>query len=167
MDGILGKKLKVEMKLGGAEGGARGSSTDVSSEFTRVTRDARTRLRDAVAKIANDAGCSAALAVCTTPHLTGNGPPNVAREHASTPLLKTPKYFGRSNWEAFLAQFELLAQSEGWSMDTRALQLALCLTDDAFSCLLLLSPKETGGVWGFSQSSTGTFWAMSTARAPV
>lgn len=27
-------------------------------------------------------------------------------------------------------------------MDTRALQLALCLTDDALSCLLLLSPEE-------------------------
>lgn len=57
--------------------------------------------------------------------------------------VKTPKYSGRSDWEAFLSHFELLVQAEGWSMDTRALQMALCLTDDALSYLLLLSPEES------------------------
>lgn len=56
--------------------------------------------------------------------------------------IKTPKYAGKSDWEAFHAQFELLAQASGWSDDQKALQLALCLTDEALSCLLLLDPCE-------------------------
>lgn len=55
---------------------------------------------------------------------------------------KTPKYAGKSDWDAFRAQFELLAQACGWSDEQKALQLALCLTDDALSCLLLLDPSE-------------------------
>lgn len=60
----------------------------------------------------------------------------------SGPQVKTPKYNGRADWEAFHAQFELLARAAGWSVDVKALQLALCLTDDALTCLLLLSPAE-------------------------
>lgn len=56
--------------------------------------------------------------------------------------IKTPKYSGRSDWEAFHAQFELLARASGWSEEQKALQLALCLTDDALSCLLLLDTSE-------------------------
>ena len=56
--------------------------------------------------------------------------------------VKTPKYSGRADWEAFHAQFELLAQAAGWSEDSKALQLALCLTEEALTCLLLLSPAE-------------------------
>lgn len=55
---------------------------------------------------------------------------------------KTPKYSGKASWEAFHAQFELLARAAGWTEDDKALQLALCLTDEALSCLLLLSPAE-------------------------
>lgn len=98
--------------------------------------------------MANEAGLYAASEVRAPPHRTGNGPPDMGCRHVSIPRLtvgvtvKTPKYSGRSDWEAFLAQYELLAQAEGWSMDTRALQLALCLTEDALSCLQLLSPEE-------------------------
>lgn len=60
------------------------------------------------------------------------------------PQMKTPKYSGKADWEAFYAQFELLARAAGWSEDIKALQLALCLTDDAARCLLLLSPEERG-----------------------
>ena len=56
--------------------------------------------------------------------------------------VKTPKYNGKADWEAFHAQFELLSRAVGWSEDIKALQLALCLTDEALSCLLLLSPAE-------------------------
>lgn len=52
---------------------------------------------------------------------------------------KTPKFNGRG-----LAQFELLASAAGWSEATKALQLALSLTEDALACLLLLSPVERG-----------------------
>lgn len=47
--------------------------------------------------------------------------------------MKTSRYAGRSDWETFLAQFELLTQAEGWSVGKKALQLALSLTDDALS----------------------------------
>lgn len=56
--------------------------------------------------------------------------------------IKTPKYAGKSDWEAFHAQFELLAHAYDWSEEQKALQLALCLTDDALSCLLLLDTSE-------------------------
>lgn len=56
--------------------------------------------------------------------------------------IKTPKYSGKADWEAFYAQFELLAHAGGWSVETKALQLAMCLVDDALACLLLLSPEE-------------------------
>lgn len=56
--------------------------------------------------------------------------------------IKTPKYSGKSDWEAFHAQFELLAHAYAWSEQQKALQLALCLTDDALSCLLLLDTSE-------------------------
>ncbi|KAL7868739.1 hypothetical protein SRHO_G00101230 [Serrasalmus rhombeus] len=36
------------------------------------------------------------------------------------------------------------ARAVGWSEDMKALQLALCLTDEALTCLLLLSPAERG-----------------------
>lgn len=58
------------------------------------------------------------------------------------PHVKTLKFSGKADWEAFHAQFELLAQAVAWPDTTKALQLALCLTDDALTCLLLLSPVE-------------------------
>lgn len=62
--------------------------------------------------------------------------------HGNQVLIKTPKYSGKADWEAFHAQFELLSRAAGWSEDNKALQLALCLTDEALACLLLLSPEE-------------------------
>lgn len=56
--------------------------------------------------------------------------------------IKTPRFSGKTDWDAFKAQFELLADAAGWSEKHKALQLALCLTDDAAACLLLLSPAE-------------------------
>ena len=62
--------------------------------------------------------------------------------HCDQLQVKTPKYSGKADWEAFHAQFELLARAAGWSEDRKALQLALCLTDEALACLLLVSPAE-------------------------
>ena len=63
----------------------------------------------------------------------------------SSPVsIKTPRYTGKADWEAFHAQFELLADAAGWSVKVKALQLAMCLADDALSCLLLLSPEDRG-----------------------
>jgi len=41
-------------------------------------------------------------------------------------------------------QFDLLANAGGWSVEIKALQLAMCLTDEALQCLLLLSPEDRG-----------------------
>ena len=56
--------------------------------------------------------------------------------------MKTPRFSGDADFEAFLAQFELLADSVGWSVNQRALQLAMCLSGEAVACLLLLSPEQ-------------------------
>lgn len=61
---------------------------------------------------------------------------------ATAAQLKTPKYAGTSEWEAFHAQFELLARARGWTKQEQALHLALCLVGDALQCLLLLSPED-------------------------
>ena len=66
----------------------------------------------------------------------GNAPP------PSASYVKTPKYTGSSSWEAFHAQFELLADARSWTAEDKALQLALCLEGDALSCLLLLDPVQ-------------------------
>lgn len=64
------------------------------------------------------------------------------RREAITSTIKTPRYDGKSNWEAFHAQFELLAHASRWSTEVKALQLAMCLTGDALSSLLLLRPDD-------------------------
>ena len=56
--------------------------------------------------------------------------------------MKTPRYDGKANWEAFQAQFELLAKAGRWSAEEKALQLAMCLTGDALTSLLLLNPDD-------------------------
>ena len=57
--------------------------------------------------------------------------------------VKTAKYSGRTDWEAFHAQFALLADAGGWTVETlQALQLALCLSADTFSYLLLRTQGE-------------------------
>ena len=116
---------------------------DAFEEFHRVSQDAREGLRGAARKLAADAGLSS-LPACPVREpaardVNRHGGAHVPVAAAS---VKTPKYSGRSDWEAFHAQFELLADAGGWTVEAKALQLALCLTDDALSCLLLLSPGE-------------------------
>ena len=55
-----------------------------------------------------------------------------------------PKYDGKADWASFRAQFEMLAAAAGWTMEVKALQLALCLTGDALSVLGLLDDAEKG-----------------------
>lgn len=56
--------------------------------------------------------------------------------------VKTPRYDGKADWEAFHAQFEILSRANNWSNEAKALQLAMCLTGDALSSLLLLTPDD-------------------------
>lgn len=56
--------------------------------------------------------------------------------------VKTPKYSRKTSWEALHAQFEMLVRSQNWSSEIKALQLALCLTNDILACLLLLDVED-------------------------
>lgn len=67
-----------------------------------------------------------------------------------TPLLssspcvrrKPAEFDGRVAWEAYLAQFELLATAQGWDDDERALQLVSCLRGPAVEVLGHLTPGQ-------------------------
>ena len=124
------------------EDGACGWSKDMSREFMSA-REARERLRESAVKMARDAGMSpssAAFRAISKLDVNNNG--GAHQPVAAAASVKTPKYSGKADWAAFHAQFELLAHAGGWSIETKALQLALCLTDEALSCLLLLSPED-------------------------
>lgn len=84
-------------------------------------------------------GNSRALSPAIFPASTGS---HVNAQPSSACTVKTPKYTGNSDWEAFHAQFELLADARRWTAGDKALQLALCLEGDALSCLLLLDPVQ-------------------------
>ncbi|KAJ7989378.1 hypothetical protein DPEC_G00303910 [Dallia pectoralis] len=58
----------------------------------------------------------------------------------ATVAVKPPKFNGQGKWKVFFTQFELLANAGRWSDETKALQLALCLTEEASECLLTLAP---------------------------
>ncbi|KAJ8356934.1 hypothetical protein SKAU_G00197280 [Synaphobranchus kaupii] len=140
--------------------GAYGCPADRAEEL-RITADLRARVRDTARRLAAEAGLGAQSGhrVSGSKRTTSPRPERaplhdgVASSRAvnkhgcahvgvSPVPVKMPKYSGKADWEAFHAQFELLACAAGWSDENKALQLALCLTDDALACLLLLSPEE-------------------------
>ncbi|MGH0190649.1 UNVERIFIED_CONTAM: hypothetical protein FKN15_048729 [Acipenser sinensis] len=56
--------------------------------------------------------------------------------------VKTPQFNGKVDWDAFHAQFNLVAHLERWIEEEKALQLAGCLAEDALPCLLTLAPEQ-------------------------
>ncbi|KAL1276534.1 hypothetical protein QQF64_036157 [Cirrhinus molitorella] len=79
---------------------------------------------------------------------------------AAAVAVKTPKFSGKADWEAFHAQFELLAHAGGWSEDRKALELAMCLTDDALNCLLLLNPEDRHDYKALVGALRRRFWSI-------
>lgn len=152
-------KVKVEVGDDYGQGGACAwTSEDLAEEIARAS-DPRGRLREDVRVMAAEAGMSASSnvfradsggwteGVTSTRRDEESGAQDVnkhggAQPPAASVSVKTPKYSGKADWEAFHAQFELLAHFRGWSNEDRALQLALCLTDDALACLILISPED-------------------------
>ena len=123
----------VDVKEEGADGGW--------PEELRRVEQARSHVRDSAVRMAANAGMAAgAISKSRTEPRDRNNDRGGARYTASP--LKTPKYGGTSDWEAFHAQFELLAHAGEWTEEEKALQLAMCLTDDALKCLLLISPED-------------------------
>ncbi|KAJ8358230.1 hypothetical protein AAFF_G00021420 [Aldrovandia affinis] len=143
-----GAKIKEERVHSGEAGGAHGGSEDSAGELRRTPGEMRGNRIEFEAGLAAQGGFSQAAVSAVSPPENGGRQPtrevnnNGAPHCPSSARVKTPKFSGKSDWEAFHAQFELLARAEGWSTDDKALQLAMCLTDDALPCLLLLSPED-------------------------
>ncbi|XP_078786579.1 uncharacterized protein LOC144983599 [Oryzias latipes] len=143
------RKTKVKEEVSGETGedGTCGWSDDAVKEFAKATCEARDRVREAAVRMADAAGLTpSARATSIRSRIGGHDAALSGNVGSRTPVVvsttKIPKYTGRSDWEAFLAQFELLAEAEGWTVEKKALNLALSLTDDALSCLLLLNPAD-------------------------
>lgn len=127
-----------------------------SEEFQRMEQ-ARSRIRNSAARMASEAGMAAgSRSKSRAKHPRRGGGAdcdcknvNHGAAHSTWSSVKTPKYGGKSDWEAFHAQFELLAHAGEWTEREKALQLAMCLTDDALKCLLLVSPEDRHdyGAW--------------------
>ncbi|RXN35621.1 contactin-associated -like 5 [Labeo rohita] len=113
---------------------AAGAAAAASGETSRHYPPLSTAMTSGVRDVAAPISCEA-----MRPNVNNNGGAHSLNKPVG---IKTPKYSGRSDWEAFHAQFELLAHAYAWSEEQKALQLALCLTDDALSCLLLLDISE-------------------------
>lgn len=136
------------------EDSAYALTSDVATEFRRASEH-KARLKNAAKELAAAAGMSPSgpqrSAVTLSDAVTSGRCDDAGHaqtvnkyggaHHSQVPV-KTPKYSGKTDWEAFHAQFELLSQAAGWSEGDKALQLALCLTEEASTCLLLLSPVE-------------------------
>jgi len=120
-----------------------------SEEFQRMEQ-ARSQIRDSAARMASEAGMAAgAMSKSRAEHPQRGGGAdcdcinvNHGGARSTWSSVKTPKYGGKSDWEAFNAQFELLAHAGEWTEREKALQLAMCLTDDALKGLLLVSPED-------------------------
>jgi len=141
MDYYDGTRVKREEAKDGGEEGAGGWSGDMAKEFS---------LEETALKLAAGRGMnySKAFRAVPSPAGRGSGVTRDINKHGGVhgpvagPAVKTQKYSGRSDWEAFHTQFELLAHAAGWSMEAKSLKLASCLTDDALSCLVLVSPED-------------------------
>ncbi|RXM99206.1 hypothetical protein EOD39_11933 [Acipenser ruthenus] len=67
--------------------------------------------------------------------------------------VKTPRFNGKVDWDAFLAQFHLVARLERWTEEEKALQLAGCLAEDVLPCLLTLAPEQQADLGGGTSGS--------------
>ena len=64
--------------------------------------------------------------------------------HFAPMRLQLPPFNGKTDWEAYQAQFEMIAEKMQWSPAERAFFLASKLTEDALVCITMLSPEERG-----------------------
>ena len=103
-------RVKDEVSRDEVKDGAYGWSVDAVSDFTRATQEVRDCVRQAAVRMANATGLTLTTAVCAASSHTRDGPQATEvsrRDCARTPVVvssvKTPRYAGRSDWEAFLA----------------------------------------------------------------
>ena len=68
--------------------------------------------------------------------------PQSTRVGMSKPVQELPKFDGKGSWEAFLAQFEIAAQMNGWNDEQKALFLATSLHGNATLILSNMSRND-------------------------
>ncbi|KAJ8006813.1 hypothetical protein DPEC_G00111120 [Dallia pectoralis] len=125
-----------EEQLATAAGSLEGSIADMKLSVSRMAELAGFPSRHSARSKGKMMGVS-------TSSSAGTQPNDVNKDGgALLPLatVKPPKFNGQGKWEVFFTQFELLANAGRWSDETKALQLALCLTEEASECLLTLAP---------------------------
>lgn len=116
-----------------------GSTMDLAARVRQAARERSVQIGFGVKERAG---------VKTLPH--GGARPTVSKESgglSTHPRWRREKLSGKADLEAFNVQFELLALAAGWSEDVKALQLAVYLTDEDLTCLLLLNPAERDDYW--------------------
>ena len=110
-----------------------------SADEGQSAAEHRERVREMTRRMAGGAGFNRGQ---LDGRMTGDNSRVEPHRETLPPSMKTPRYDGKASWEAFHAQFELLAQAGKWCTEEKALQLAMCLTGDALTSLLLLSPAD-------------------------
>ena len=71
------------------------------------------------------------------PHVMSEQPASTAR-----PVQKPPTFDGRSSWEAYITQFEIVADLNRWSMEDKAVFLAASLKGQSTTVLSNMSPDD-------------------------
>ncbi|MGH0169861.1 UNVERIFIED_CONTAM: hypothetical protein FKN15_057751 [Acipenser sinensis] len=71
--------------------------------------------------------------------------------------IKTPRFNGKVDWDAFHAHFNLVACLERWTEEEKALQFGGCLAEDALPCLLTLAPEQQADFGAQSEALLSRF----------
>lgn len=88
-------------------------------------RSTGARVRDMTAKMAAEAGFRRSGRSKDRVSATVRTSPLCVTTDFVLPPVKTPRYDGKADWEAFHSQFELLARASRWSTEVKALKLAM------------------------------------------
>ena len=80
---------------------------------------------------------------------------------------RPPLYDGRSSWDAYITQFEMLAQLNRWTEVEKATLLAVSLTGAAMTVLSNLSAdRRSDYIQGIGDSPRESFWDGAPSTAP-
>ena len=83
--------------------------------------------------------------------------PELLTEGVQRKQKKTIPYDGKTSFHDYLVQFELIAQMNGWSCETRAFELAACLRGKALSVLGNLDAEQRTSYQSLTQALKSRF----------
>jgi len=67
------------------------------------------------------------------------------------------KFDGSSDWDAYLVQFKIVAEANGWSLDEKRVQLISKLEGEAARILARLCPTDQGDLFAITQALSRRF----------